>query len=378
MPVIPRVYVDAPAITIPYKFGLDSVTDFRPATDPHWQQGMEWIGDNCGADLSNTSAYCVAPAGTNEVQTVTITGTPTGGTFTLSFQGETTAPIPRNATAAQVQAALEALNQIDPGDVTGAGGPLPATAVTLTFTGGRYGGKDVSAITATGSFTGGASPAIAVTTTTPGVTTPKTAQAIGDISVSDPFVLYTMVNCKGFNVWAEAVDHATTRFMGAEDRGIEKALWAQLTAVATTVQDLSQTTAPNPEIGAAILEGWVAAHYAGAGILHCTRTVGSILGTRYTIERHGNRMETHLGMAVSSGAGYQGNVGPDLAAPGAGEAWMFATGEVFAYQGVAEAKGPYMVQSPMDNTQVVMVERAYNLGIDCRDSVSAAIKVKVA
>jgi hypothetical protein len=30
----------------------------------------------------------------NEVQTVTITGTPTGGTFTLSFKGYTTTAIP--------------------------------------------------------------------------------------------------------------------------------------------------------------------------------------------------------------------------------------------------------------------------------------------
>jgi hypothetical protein len=49
----------------------------------------------------------------NEVQRITITGTPTGGTFTLTFQGNTTAPIAYNASAATVVAALEAL----PGNV---------------------------------------------------------------------------------------------------------------------------------------------------------------------------------------------------------------------------------------------------------------------
>lgn len=57
---------------------------------------------------------------------VTIGGSPTGGTFTLSFGGQTTAGIAFNATAAAVQAALEALSNLDPGDVTvtgNAGGP---------------------------------------------------------------------------------------------------------------------------------------------------------------------------------------------------------------------------------------------------------------
>src|SRR3546814_16929381 len=35
---------------------------------------------------------------TAEVQSVTITGTPTGGTFTLTFDGETTGPIDFDAT----------------------------------------------------------------------------------------------------------------------------------------------------------------------------------------------------------------------------------------------------------------------------------------
>ena len=40
-----------------------------------------------------------------------------GGTFTLTYNGQTTAAIAYNATAAQVQSALEALNNVAPGDV---------------------------------------------------------------------------------------------------------------------------------------------------------------------------------------------------------------------------------------------------------------------
>ena len=102
---------------------------------------------------------------TATTQVITITGGPTGGTFTLTYAGQTTAAIPYNATAAAVLAALEALSNIAPGDVTvtgAAGGPY-----TITFT-GTLAGTNVTQITATASFTGGTSPAITPATTTPG------------------------------------------------------------------------------------------------------------------------------------------------------------------------------------------------------------------
>ena len=108
-------------------------------------------------------------AGTNEVQTITITGTPTGGTFTLTFQGETTAAIAYNATAAAVKTALVAASSdLTADDVTVTGGPGPGTPYVVTFIGSQEGGQDQPAITASGSFTGGTTPAIAVTQTTTG------------------------------------------------------------------------------------------------------------------------------------------------------------------------------------------------------------------
>ncbi|MFJ3043612.1 hypothetical protein [Streptomyces tendae] len=104
----------------------------------------------------------------SEVQTVTITGGPTGGTYTLTFSGQTTAAIPYNATAAQVKTALEALSNVNAGDVAVSGGPHPGTAVVVTF-GGQYLGEDVAQMTASGTgLTGGTTPAVAVATTTAG------------------------------------------------------------------------------------------------------------------------------------------------------------------------------------------------------------------
>ena len=114
-----------------------------------------------------TASGLYAPYGapSNEVHTLTVTGAPTGGTFTITWSGQTTAAIVYNATAAQVQSALEALSNIAPGDVTvtgAAGGPW-----TLTW-GGTQLGEDVAAPTTTESFTGGTTPDITITTTTAG------------------------------------------------------------------------------------------------------------------------------------------------------------------------------------------------------------------
>ena len=57
------------------------------------------MGFNAGKQYMESAVFdassLTAPAGpgTNEVQTVTITGTPTGGTFTLTFRGATTGTI---------------------------------------------------------------------------------------------------------------------------------------------------------------------------------------------------------------------------------------------------------------------------------------------
>lgn len=103
--------------------------------------------------VTATGLYGPYGASPNEVQTIDL-GAATAGTITITFDGETTAAIAFNATAATVETALEALSNINPGDVTVTGGPLPGT-ITLTF-GGQYAGTNVPEVTVTPSgLTGG-------------------------------------------------------------------------------------------------------------------------------------------------------------------------------------------------------------------------------
>lgn len=100
----------------------------------------------------------------NEVQTVNLGGA-AGGTFTLTYGGQTTGDIAHNAAAATVESSLKALSNIGPADVlvTGAaGGPF-----TVEFT-GEMAGTNVDQITINGSgLTGGIGVPL-VKTTTPG------------------------------------------------------------------------------------------------------------------------------------------------------------------------------------------------------------------
>jgi Phage capsid family len=103
---------------------------------------------------------------TNEVQTVTVTGSPTGGTFTLAFRGVTTSGIAYNAASSAVQTALQGLSTIGSGNATvtgSAGGPY-----TVTFA-SALAATAVDEITADGSsLTGGTDPSVTVATATEG------------------------------------------------------------------------------------------------------------------------------------------------------------------------------------------------------------------
>jgi type 1 glutamine amidotransferase len=97
---------------------------------------------------------------TNESQTIAISGA-TGGTFTLTFDGETTAPIAFPMVNADIEAALEALDGLDDVAVTGTG------TRTVNFRGSRT-ERDVPQMTGDASGLTGSAPAIAIATTTQG------------------------------------------------------------------------------------------------------------------------------------------------------------------------------------------------------------------
>jgi hypothetical protein len=129
-----------------------------------------------------TDADVTLIAGTDEVQTISFSATPTSGSFKLVLDDETTAAISYTADAAAVQAALRALNALSAVTVSG----TFATNFVVTFTGAD--GLQAQSLMTVDSNTLDAGGAVTVTIaeTTPGVNqgaASMTAETAGAIVV---------------------------------------------------------------------------------------------------------------------------------------------------------------------------------------------------
>lgn len=147
---------------------------------------------NAGSDTVYVGTDPEVTAPGDEVQVITLSGSPAGGTFTVSFDGEGPSdPIAFDADGAAVTTGLETLDNVGSGDIvaTGsAGGPW-----TLTF-GGVYAETPVEQVTCdSGGLTGGTDPAATPTTTTEGTVAgyPVAADAeLGPFALSAGAKLY--------------------------------------------------------------------------------------------------------------------------------------------------------------------------------------------
>ena len=153
-------------------------------------------------------------AGTDEVQTITFGGTPTGGTFKLKFQNQITAAISWSATnntlRDNVDAALEALPGIGTGNVTTAVGTMTAGIGTLTVTFiSALGKRAVDLLTVQVNSLTGTSPTVAVTETTPGVNATGRGLGKGRLLVAeDTGEVYKQTGTTTAPTWTEMGDAA--------------------------------------------------------------------------------------------------------------------------------------------------------------------------
>lgn len=181
------------------------------------------------ADLnSDSTADCAVTTLVNDttIQEVILLGQPTGGTFKLSFKGQTTSALAWNITAADLQTALEKLETIGPNNVTVALGQAnytnadadPGTDPTaefpglwlVTFTGQFDGRTDTPLMTVDDSgLRGGPSAAVIATTSwadTGKVTTVRSVIPVGTptpmhagavvIAIHFPGQCYGVVACE--------------------------------------------------------------------------------------------------------------------------------------------------------------------------------------
>lgn len=114
--------------------------------------------------------------GVNEEQTISIPASVTGGTFTLTYNGQTTGTIAYNASAATVEAALESLTNIAAGDVSVSGGDGPTNAWVVEFQ-GNLAGTELVLMGGNGALLSGGY-AVTITETVKGVAAVNEKQTI--------------------------------------------------------------------------------------------------------------------------------------------------------------------------------------------------------
>lgn len=143
---------------------------------------LVWFGQHGGYTAPTNATTALDTVTANEVQTVTISGSPTGGTFTLSFGGVATSALQYNAATSVVQAALEGLSTIGSGNVAVTG--TAGTSYVCTFA-AALGNQNLAMIAASSSLTGGTNAAIAVAETTQGKSGLLSAGLISEDGVSE-------------------------------------------------------------------------------------------------------------------------------------------------------------------------------------------------
>lgn len=130
---------------------------------------------------------------TNEEQQFDL-GAASAGTFTITFDGQTTAALVYNISNANLLIALNNLSNIDPGDVVLGGGPLPGTPVTITFA-GRYAGTNVPEITINSAGLTGATVTIATNTqgSVVGGATDGRGDPLNIVGINDTFLPWQLI-----------------------------------------------------------------------------------------------------------------------------------------------------------------------------------------
>jgi hypothetical protein len=84
--------------------------------------------------LIKVDGYPPDSAATSELQTMSRASSPTGGDYTLTYEGQTTSAIAHNANTDTIKAALEALSTVNVDDITVGGGANGLADGDVTFT----------------------------------------------------------------------------------------------------------------------------------------------------------------------------------------------------------------------------------------------------
>lgn len=212
----------------------------------------------------------------------------------------------------------------------------------------------------------------------------KTAQRGVDYCCSDPFTVYASFKCPptGFTI-DRAYEIAQKRFDANLQRALESIFWTGITeagaiepSLATgnsscgmTVQDLTPAAgAINALAGLAALENAIGSCWPGEALIHMSNGLLPFVADRARLVDTGSALYTYSGNRVIAGAGYPASGPANIAAP-PGEAWMFASSQIIAWNSTPFFTPPKDEQGAAVDRRVndvtVFLEQTWGFAISC-------------
>lgn len=368
--------VPAP-ILVPTRYGLYAAATPLDVADGQWQDGIIWDdSDNCtqGGNWQDCcTRFFAAPPETfrTVLLTVVVTAVPAlGGGAQITVQADDNWTGPGITPVAVTVGALPLVNLTSDGPSVDAGTIVAGCGTTQEVTVTAVGETVVSDLI----ITDEADPDIpcsgrAVIQFTVQVPEPTEEKAFSESTfvIGEPFVVYDGRTCPG-KTEEEMRASARARLALSEQRQVEQMFWLGpnqphlADPSVTIVHDPSQPV--SPAMAVALLEGCLSDQYLGVGLLHAPRFTAGLFAREYQIAYElgtGPILRTSLGTGWVFGAGYP-RTGPDGSTPPAGQAWVYATGQVAIRRtGVVENAR----RDSRTGCVTGLAERTVVLGIQC-------------
>lgn len=374
--------VEAPPLSTP-PFNLLAQLQVVDVTDERFVDGLRWVAepDADGVTYNLSCGEGVA----NERQSLTVTGgVPTAGTFTLTFGGQDTAALPFDATAAAVQAALEALGTIGAGNVAVTGGPFPGAAMTVEFQAGR-GQAPQAAITAADTFDAGDVTVAEVQAGAEGVAKPGAANRAPNGAFS-PFGVVAYDRCSTFGWQANEYRARARRALAAVASTLVEAEYWEGTLVPTN-EHLADPHADllgaalGRQLALATLVQGLADTNAGVGVIHARPFLVQQWLQDGALEVRSGKLYTKGGHLVVQGAGYTGTGPADEPAAG-GVEWAYATDNLVVLRGpvftTPDSDNVAEATDRATNTVVYRAEQAYAVITNHKAHLAVSVDTAVA
>lgn len=146
-----------------------------------------------------------------------------------------------------------------------------------------------------------------------------------------PVVVQAAVECTGFGAkLSDFADDARARLIAGEERALEEYVWTKI--LPGMADDLNTAGALKAKRAVGRLETHAGQVYTYVPTLHFGRDLAADLADHFLVKFDQDKAAAIGGARAANGAGYYDKTGPDSVEAGAGEEWLYITGQTTIWQ----------------------------------------------